>query len=82
MLITQKQYLCPALVFIREQTYEIRKQGPLVLIATQTKEVAKEILTHAQMFMLQAKCSFACLFDDENINTQAMQLRERGWLFV
>ena len=52
-----------------------------MLIVTQTKEVAKEILTHAQMFMLQAKCSFACLFDDENINTQAMQLRERGQFF-
>lgn len=72
-------YICPALVFIKEQMPEVRRQGPLVLIVTQTKEVAKEILTHAQMFMLQAQCHFCCLFDDENINTQLMQLRERDY---
>jgi hypothetical protein len=72
------KYICPALVFIKEQNFEVRRQGPLVLIVTQTKEVAKEILTHAQMFMLQAQCTFCCLFDDENINSQLMTLRERG----
>ena len=30
------------------------------------------------MFMHQAHCSFSCLFDDENINTQAMHLRDHG----
>lgn len=69
------------MVFIKEQNFEIRKQGPLVLIVTQTKEVAKEILTHSQMFMLQAQCTFCCLFDDENINSQLMTLRERGICF-
>ena len=64
------------LVFIKQQDSAIRKAGPLVLIATQTKEVAKEILTQSQMFMQQSLCSFCCLFDDENINTQALQLRE------
>lgn len=70
------QYICPVLVFIKQQEQAIRKAGPLVLIATQTKEVAKEILTQSQMFMQQSLCSFCCLFDDENINTQALQLRE------
>jgi hypothetical protein len=66
------------LVFIKQQEPSIRKAGPLVLIVTQTKEVAKEILTQSQMFMQQSFCSFCCLFDDENINTQALQLRENG----
>ncbi|RNA22134.1 atp-dependent rna helicase dbp2, partial [Brachionus plicatilis] len=70
-------YICPALVFIREQAPEIRRAGPLVLIVTQTKEVAKEILTHAQMFIHQSQCSYCCLFDDENINTQSVHLRGR-----
>ena len=60
---------------------EVRKAGPLVLIATQTKEVAKEILTQSQMFIHQAQCTFSCLFDDENIATQALHLREHGRLF-
>ncbi len=72
------QYICPALVFIKEQSIEVRKQGALVLIVTQTKEVAKEILTNAQMFMHQANCSFSCLFDDENVNTQVLHLRDNG----
>ena len=65
-------------MFIREQSVEVRKAGPLVLIVTQTKEVAKEILTTSQMFMHQAHCKFSCLFDDENINTQVMHLRDHG----
>jgi hypothetical protein len=65
-------------VFIKEQEVTTRRSGPLVLIATQTKEVAKEILTQSQMFMQQSLCSFCCLFDDENINTQSLQLREHG----
>jgi superfamily II DNA/RNA helicase len=72
------KYICPALVFIKEQSIEVRKQGALVLIVTQTKEVAKEILTNAQMFMHQANCSFSCLFDDENVNTQVLHLRDNG----
>jgi hypothetical protein len=77
------KYICPALVFIKQQEIELRKKGPLVLIVTQTKEVAKEILTHSQMFMHQAQCTFCCLFDDENINTQALQLSQLGlYLFL
>jgi superfamily II DNA/RNA helicase len=63
---------------VKEQAVEIRKAGPLVLIVTQTKEVAKEIFTHAQMFILQAKCTLCCLFDDENINTQSQNLKDNG----
>lgn len=65
-------------MFIREQAPEIRRAGPLVLIVTQTKEVAKEILTNSQMFIHQSQCSYCCLFDDENINTQSQHLRGRG----
>lgn len=68
------------MVHIKQQDTDIRRKGPLVLIATQTKEVAKEILTHSQMFMHQAQCTFCCLFDDENINTQALQLKGHGLL--
>jgi 3-hydroxyisobutyrate dehydrogenase-like beta-hydroxyacid dehydrogenase len=32
------------------------------------------------MFMHQAQCTFCCLFDDENINTQALQLKGHGLL--
>jgi superfamily II DNA/RNA helicase len=72
------KYICPALVYIKQQEIETRKKGPLVLIVTQTKEVAKEILTHSQMFMHQAQSSFCCLYDDENINTQVAQLNQLG----
>jgi ATP-dependent RNA helicase DDX5/DBP2 len=71
-------YICPALAFVKRQDINVRRAGPLVLIVTQTKEVAKEILTQSQMFMQQALVSFCCLFDDENINTQSIQLNERG----
>ncbi len=30
--------------------------------------------------MHQAQCSFCCLFDDENINTQSLLLKENGML--
>ena len=77
-----QQYICPALVFIKEQEFEKRKKGPLVLIVTQTKEVAKEILTHSSMFIYQSQCSFCSLIDDENINTQIALLNERGTLLL
>lgn len=64
---------------VKSKEVESRKKGgPSVLIVTQTKEVAKDILTHSQMFMHQAQCTFCGLFDDENINTQALQLNQYG----
>ena len=80
MFLSFKKYICPALVHIKQQDPELRRKGPLVLIVTQTKEVAKEIMTHSQMFMHQAQCTFCTLFDDENINTQSMQIRDIGIL--
>jgi hypothetical protein len=65
-------------VFIREQDPLVRKKGPLVLIVTHTKEVAKEVLSNAQMFIQQALCSFCCLFDDENITTQVLNMSQMG----
>ena len=51
------------------------------------KKMAMEFLEHGiyqlqQMFMQQSLCSFCCLFDDENINTQSLQLRENGMYFA